>query len=77
MHGSRFKDFITHEIIDRYNLLCSIVAHDKKQPDYEDEESSFGDRLIPKNSTIEVLEPLGATFILLIYRLNFWKIIMG
>ena len=30
LHGSLFDDFITHAITDRYNLLCSIVAHDKK-----------------------------------------------
>ena len=29
LHGSLFEDFITHEITDRYNLMCSLVAHDK------------------------------------------------
>ena len=28
-HGSLLEDFITHARTDRYNLLCSIVAHDK------------------------------------------------
>ena len=32
-----------------------------KKPSYEDEESSIGDRKIPKNATIEALEALGAT----------------
>ena len=60
-HGSLFEDFITHARTDRYNLLCSLVAHDKKQPACEDEESSIGDRLIPKHVTTEALESLGAT----------------
>ena len=30
LHGSMFEYFITHAITDRYNLLCSLVAHDKK-----------------------------------------------
>ena len=29
LHGSRFEDFITQEITYRYNLMCSLVAHDK------------------------------------------------
>ena len=24
-----FEDFITHARTDRYNIMCSIVAHDK------------------------------------------------
>ena len=31
--------------------MCSIVAHDKKQPTYEYDESSIGDMLIPKHVT--------------------------
>ena len=30
LHGSLFEYFITHARTDRYNLLCYIVAHDKK-----------------------------------------------
>ena len=41
--------------------MCSLVAHDKKQSSYEDEESSIGYRLIPKHVTIESLESLGDT----------------
>ena len=44
LHGSRFEDFITQAITDRYNLMCSLVAHDRLQPDYEYDESSIGDR---------------------------------
>ena len=32
------------------------------QPDYEDGESSIGDREIPNDATIKTLEELGATF---------------
>ena len=43
LHGSRFEDFITQARTDRYNLMCSLVAHDKLQPDYKNDESSIGD----------------------------------
>ena len=33
-HVSFFEYFITHARTDRYNLLCSIFAHDKIQPSY-------------------------------------------
>ena len=36
-HGSLFGYFMTHSITDRYNLLCSLVAHDLKKPAYEDD----------------------------------------
>ena len=36
LHGRMFEDFITKVRIDRYNLMCSLVSHDKIQPDYED-----------------------------------------
>ena len=29
LHGSLFEYFITQERINRYNLMCSLVAHDK------------------------------------------------
>ena len=45
-----FEDFIRHARTDRYHLMCSIVAHDKKQPSYEDEERSIGDRPNPKKA---------------------------
>ena len=41
--------------------MCSLVAHDKKRPSYEYEESSIGDMLIPKHVTIEALKALGVT----------------
>ena len=55
LHGKLFEYFITHARTNRYNIMYSIVAHDKKQPSYEDKESSIGDRPISKNSTTEVL----------------------
>ena len=54
--------FITQAITDRYNLICSLVAHDRLQPDYEDDVSSIGDRTIPNYAIIKTLESLGATF---------------
>ena len=56
MHGSLFEDFITNARNDRYNILCYLFAHDKKQPVYEYGESSIGDRLILKHVTIEPFE---------------------
>ena len=47
LHGSIFEYFITHSGTDRYNLMCSLVAHDKIQPNDENDESSIGDRSIP------------------------------
>ena len=61
LYGSFFEYFITHARTDRYNIMCYLVAHDKKQPAYEDKEGSIGDSLIPKHVTTELLEALGAT----------------
>ena len=61
LHGSRFEYFITHARTDRYNLMSSLVAHVKIQPAYEDDESSIGDRSIPKYVTTKQLKELGAT----------------
>ena len=61
LHGSRFEDFITHAITDRYNLICSLVAHDKMQPNHEDDESSLGYGSITKYKTKKELTALGAT----------------
>ena len=44
-----------------YNIMCPLVAHDKMQPYYEDDEISLGDRSIPKDATPESLGALGAT----------------
>ena len=44
-----FENFITHAGTNRYNIMCSLAAHDKKQPAFEDDDSSLGDRLVHKN----------------------------
>ena len=31
LHGSLFEDFITHARTDRYDIMCSLVAHDKRK----------------------------------------------
>ena len=41
--------------------MCSSVAHDKMQPNYEDIESSLGYRSIAKDSTKKSFTALGAT----------------
>ena len=51
LHGSMFEDFITQARTDRYNIMCSLFAHDKMQPDYEDDEISLGYWSIPKDTT--------------------------
>ena len=35
-HGSMFEGFITQARTGRYNIMCSLVAHDKIQSAYED-----------------------------------------
>ena len=60
-HGSRFEDFITQARTYRYNLMRSLVAHDKLQPDYKDDEISIGDRSITNIATPKALEALDAT----------------
>ena len=61
LYGIIFKNFITHTRTDRYNLMCSLVAHDKMQPNYEDYESSLGYRSINKDATTKELTALGPT----------------
>ena len=53
LNGSRFEDFITQARTDQYNLMCSLVAHDRLQLDYKDDEISIGDREIPNDATIK------------------------
>ena len=61
LNGSLFGDFIKHEGTNRYNIMCSLVAHDKKLPTYEDDERIIVDRLIPKHVKTEALEAFVAT----------------
>ena len=53
---------MTYAITDRYNLLRSILAHDKKQPTYENDNICIENRPIPKHDKKEALEALGDTF---------------
>ena len=46
LQGSLFEDFKTHALSDRYNLMCSLVAHDKIKQAYEYDEISIGYRSI-------------------------------
>ena len=62
INGIRLEDFITQARTDRHDLMCSLVAHDRLQPYYEDDVSSIGDRLIPNDATIKKIEALGDTF---------------
>ena len=39
LHVSRFEDFITQARTDRYNLMCSLVSHDRLQLDYKYDKS--------------------------------------
>ena len=55
LHGGLFEYFITHVISDRYTISCFLVAHDKIQPYYKNDESSIGDRSITKNISTEAL----------------------
>ena len=42
--------------------MCSLVAHDKLQLNYKDDEGSIGYMEIQNDATIKTLEALGATF---------------
>ena len=61
LHGSIFEDFITQARTDRYNIMCSLVAHDILQLDYKYDENSIVDRAIPDSAKTKTLEALGAT----------------
>ena len=53
LHGIKFEDFITQAWTDQYNIMCSLVAHDRLQDDYKDDEISIGDRAIQNDSTVK------------------------
>ena len=62
LHGIKFEDFITQARTDRYNIMCSLVSHNRLQNDYKDDEISIGDRAIPNYATVKELNALGAIF---------------
>ena len=53
LHGIKFEDFITQAWTDQYNIMCYLVAHDRLQDDYKDDEISIGDRAIQNDSTVK------------------------
>ena len=61
-YGTICEGFIKQARTDRYNIMCSLVAHDRLQDNEQDYESSLGDRVIPKDATVNALNSLGATF---------------
>ena len=67
-----FEDFITQARTYIYNLMCSLVAYDKMQPNYEDDEISLGDRSIPKYATTKLLKALSYTLNFIDTRLKFF-----
>ena len=56
LHGIKFEDFITQARTDRYNIMFYLVAHDRLQTYYKDDESSIGDRAIPNDATVKELK---------------------
>ena len=62
LYGTTFEGFIKQDRTDRYNIMCSLVAHDRMQDNEPDDESSIDDRVIPNDATVKALKSLGATF---------------
>ena len=62
LYGTTFEGFIKQARTDRYNIMCSLVAHDSIQDNEQDDESSPGDIEIPIDATVKALNSLGATF---------------
>ena len=65
INGTLFEEFIRNSRIERYNLMCSIDAHDKHKPSSFDDGSSGGGRALPSNSMTEALVSLSVT-------IDFW-----
>ena len=61
VHGRVFEEFIRDAITDRYNLMCSIDAHEKKNHSEYDDGISGGGYPITLNSIREALVSLSAT----------------
>ena len=62
LYGNTFEGIITQARTDRYNIMCSLVAHDMMQDNKQDDEISISDRVIPNDATVKALKSLGATF---------------
>ena len=61
LYGTTFEGFITQDRTYQYNIICSLVARDRLQDNEQDDESSPGDRVIPKYATVKALNSLGDT----------------
>ena len=42
--------------------MCSLVAHDRLQTNYQDDDISLGNKVIPKDATVKALQSLGTNF---------------
>ena len=62
LYGTTFEYFITQAKTDRYNITCSLVAHDRLHENKTDYESSIGDIVIPNDATVKAIKSLSATF---------------
>ena len=62
LYGTSFEGFITQAITDRYNIMCSLVAHDRLQENKPDDESSIGDRVIPNDATVKIIKIIRCHF---------------
>ena len=56
LYGTTFEDFITQARTYRYNIMCSLVAHDRLQENKPDYEISISDRVIPNDATVKALK---------------------
>ena len=56
LYGTTFEGFITHARTYRYNIMCSLVAHNRMQDIKQDDESSIGNRVIPNYATVKALK---------------------
>ena len=56
-----FEIFIRNVRTEKYNLMCSVTAHDSQQPTYVDDASISGGRSMHNNETTKALKSLGVT----------------
>ena len=61
LHGKLFEGFFRNARTNRYDMLCSIDAHEKEQQSSCDDVSSDEGSPIPKHSRTEALYFLHAT----------------
>ena len=53
LYGTTFEGFIKQARTDRYNIMWSLVAHDRLQDNDQDDEISLGNKVIPKDATVK------------------------